>query len=64
MIDIGNTAGRIWESLKGNEGMSVPALVKATGAKRDSVLMAIGWLLREDKINRTLNKSTVLYSLK
>ena len=48
---IGETAGLVWLALSENGPMSYPKLVKATGASRDTVMQAVGWLAREGKIN-------------
>jgi hypothetical protein len=47
---IGETAGVIWHALDENGPLSITKLVKLTDAQRDTVLQAIGWLAREDKI--------------
>ena len=47
---VGETAGEVWQALDENGPLSVAKLSKLTGAPRDVVLMAIGWLAREDKI--------------
>ena len=47
---IGETAGQAWKTLAANGPMSLAKLVKAVGEPRDTVMQAIGWLAREDKI--------------
>jgi len=47
---IGATAGVVWKILSENGAMSLAKLVKATGEPRDTVMQALGWLAREDKI--------------
>jgi hypothetical protein len=47
---VGEAAGDVWQTLDENGPQSVAKLVKLTGAPRDVVLLAIGWLAREDKI--------------
>jgi len=47
---IGDTAGTVWKILVENEPLSMARLVKAVGEPRDTVMQALGWLAREDKI--------------
>jgi len=48
---VGETAGVVWRTLDSGGAMSVSKLVKATGLPREVVLLALGWLAREDKID-------------
>jgi hypothetical protein len=47
---IGETAGAIWQILSEDGPMTVAKLVKAASEPRDTVMQAIGWLAREDKL--------------
>lgn len=47
---IGETAGAAWRALSANGRMSLAKLVKTVGEPRDTVMQALGWLAREDKI--------------
>ena len=47
---IGEIAGRVWKVLDENGEMSMAKLVKAAKEPRDTVMQALGWLAREDKI--------------
>jgi winged helix-turn-helix protein DUF2582 len=47
---IGETAGLVWNTLTAKGPMTLPALKKQIKAPADQVLMAIGWLAREDKL--------------
>jgi hypothetical protein len=47
---IGETAGAVWHSLEKNGRMSLTKLGKEIDAPRDTVMQAVGWLAREDKI--------------
>ena len=61
MQDTGLTAGKVWQALNAEQGQ----LVKATGAKRDEVAAAIGWLQREDKLTIENDpRGNALFSLK
>jgi hypothetical protein len=62
--DIGETAGEIWEFLKGGEPVSLSALVRKTKRPQSMVCMSIGWLAREDKLVFTQTKRGVSLSLK
>jgi hypothetical protein len=50
LYEIGTTAGEIWQTLDDGGPMSVAALVRGSSASRDTVMQAIGWLAREEKI--------------
>ena len=47
---IGETAGVIWHLLDERGPLSMAQIVKQTGEARDLVMLALGWLAREDKI--------------
>lgn len=47
---IGDTAGLVWHALDGQEPMSITKLVELVEAPRDTIMQAIGWLAREDKV--------------
>lgn len=62
---IGTLAGAVWMALNENGVMTVKDLKKATKAKTEKDLyMAIGWLLREDKLNVEEDEKNVSLSLK
>jgi len=48
---IGKTAGDVWEVLTEQGPMSMAKLISAVGQPRNTVLLALGWLAREDKIS-------------
>ena len=48
---IGETAGEVWRILAEKGPLSMAKLVKAVGEPRDTVMQALGWLAREDKIS-------------
>jgi len=50
IAQIGETAGQIWHTLEDQGPKSVSRLVKLIDAPRDTVMQALGWLAREDKI--------------
>ena len=47
---IGETAGVIWRLLDEKGPLSMAQVVKQAGEARDLVMLALGWLAREDKI--------------
>ncbi len=61
---IGEHAGSIWEHLSTNGKMSVSAIKKSTELKEKDVLMGLGWLAREDKLNIEQKGNQLHISLK
>lgn len=62
---IGTMAGAVWTALNENGVMTAKDLKKATKAKNEKELfMAIGWLLREDKLNVEEDEKNLSLSLK
>lgn len=50
-MDIGKTAGDIWQYLGDNKGTADTFKLKMViGVNNASLYLALGWLLREDKI--------------
>ena len=47
---IGDAAGVIWHLLDERGPLTMAQIVKQSGEARDLVMMALGWLAREDKI--------------
>jgi hypothetical protein len=50
LTQIGETAGRVWSLLHEKGPQSLNSLKKQIKAPADVVLMSIGWLAREDKL--------------
>ena len=62
---IGTNAGAIWTALSENGAMDTKDLKKAAKIKTDKDLyLAMGWLLREDKINVTEADKVITVELK
>jgi Winged helix-turn-helix domain (DUF2582) len=61
---IGETAGQIWKILDSKGTLTVAKLVKELDAPRDTVMQALGWLAREDKINIEEDSRTRVVSLR
>jgi len=64
VAEIGDSAGQVWNTLTDNGPMSLAKLVKAVGQPRDSVMQALGWLAREDKIWIEEQKRSRIVSLR
>ena len=61
----GANAGKIWEALNEKGQLSSKELKKVAKIKTDKELyLALGWLLREDKIQTEEAEKEVLISLK
>jgi hypothetical protein len=62
----GENAGLVWFALNANEeGMSLKEIKKATKIKKnEEIFMALGWLLREDKLHAIETEEDVIYMLK
>ncbi len=50
VMQIGETAGAVWETLTDSGPLTMAKLVRVIGQPRDLVMQALGWLAREDKI--------------
>ncbi len=50
MAYIGETAGEVWNILAEHDSLTMAKLVKAVDEPRDTVMQALGWLARENKI--------------
>ena len=62
---VGTLAGAVWTALNENGALATKDVKKAAGLKSDKELsLAMGWLLREDKLNVADNGKTVTLSLK
>jgi hypothetical protein len=61
---IGETAGKVWHFLNQNGPRSLTKLAVDLGEPRDLVMLALGWLAREDKIEITEDKRSRMVSLK
>lgn len=58
---IGDAAGKIWHYLNENGDASVSKVTTETGLGKNEVQRAIGWLLKEDKLNiETIGRAETL----
>lgn len=63
--NVGNMAGAIWTVLSENGAMNTKDLKKAAKIKTDKDLyLAMGWLLREDKLNVVEEGKEITLNLK
>lgn len=63
--NVGNMAGAIWTALSENGAMNAKDLKKAAKIKTDKELyLAMGWLLREDKLNVVEEGKEITLNLK
>lgn len=62
---VGQAAGSVWTALNENGAMELKDLKKAAKIKTDKELfLAMGWLLREDKLNVTEEGKSITLQLK
>lgn len=61
---IGEVAGKVWDTLKSENEMSVAQLKKKVENNAFLLNAAIGWLAREDKLNFNKVGNSVKISLK
>ena len=65
MLDnIGRIAGAIWHYLEKNGEATLTKIIREIGETERSVLMAIGWLAREEKLRFRRQKNRVYIALK
>lgn len=60
----GETAGKIWNTLNGTEGMPAKKIKRATKLVDKDLFLGLGWLLREDKISTKEVEGDLFISLK
>ena len=61
---IGINAGKLWASLSTNANQTLASLERTTELNRDEVLLALGWLFKEDKVAIETVGNSVKVSLK
>jgi hypothetical protein len=61
---IGQTAGVVWKTLADNGSQTMASLKKSVDAPSDLVLLAVGWLAREDKLEFDSSGRTTTISLR
>lgn len=58
--DIGVYAGTIWSLLSERGKLDIRKIGECTGFKESAIILALGWLARENKIEM-LDKNGILY---
>jgi hypothetical protein len=61
--EYGRNAGKIWEALNTDGSLTQTKIIRNTKLKNDEFYSAIGWLARENKINRQNMTQGSSYSL-
>jgi hypothetical protein len=61
---IGNTAGDVWRVLSERGAQTLAGLKKSIDSPDDQVMLAVGWLAREDKLDFETNGRTITVSLR
>lgn len=61
---IGLNTGNIWSYLNKNPKSSLRQIVRETGIAKNDVLLALGWLFKEDKVVTEETKREIYFSLK
>jgi hypothetical protein len=61
---IGSMAGDVWKILAERGGQTFAGLKKSLDAPDDQVMLAVGWLAREDKLVFETNGRTITVSLR
>lgn len=61
--EIGETAGKVWQALREHGTSDLGRLTKQVHESEKIVLLALGWLARENKVEIRSKKSTIMISL-
>ena len=64
LVNIGNVAGVIWHYLENNNEATVTKLTREIGESERAVLMGVGWLAREGKLDFEQRKQGTYITLK
>jgi Winged helix-turn-helix domain (DUF2582) len=62
--NVGETAGKIWETLSASGPLTVAQLKKKLNGSGELVNFALGWLAREDKVDIVQEKKTYRVQLR
>ena len=63
-VEVGNTAGEVWQTLSAQGPQTLAALKKQVAVPPDLVSAAVGWLAREGKLSFRANGRSVLVELR
>lgn len=65
MLDnIGSVAGAIWHYLEDNKKVTITKLIREIGENERTILMGVGWLAREGKLDFDGRKNVTYIALK
>jgi len=64
VLEIGETAGLVWNVLNKSGPTSLAKLVKKLGKPRDLTMQALGWLAREEKLDIQEHRNSRIISLR
>ena len=65
MLDnIGSVAGAIWRYLENNNEATITKLTRELGEKERTIVMGVGWLAREGKLDFEQRKQGTYITLK
>jgi len=62
-FDIGVNAGIIWHLLSEKGALTIDAIGELTGFERQELMLALGWLSRESKVDFSQQGEDLLVSL-
>ena len=62
--NIGSVAGTIWHYLEDNDEATVTKLTREIGENERTILMSVGWLAREGKLDFEQRKQGTYITLK
>lgn len=60
----GEIAGKVWNYLNENGATGIKEIVNNTELKKNDILLALGWLFREEKIETEKKGRTIVFFLK
>ena len=64
VAQVGEIAGLVWRALDKKGPQSLAKLSKQVDAPRENILLALGWLAREDKLEIEENSRGKVFSLR
>jgi hypothetical protein len=51
--EVGENAGKVWKIILKAKEITMKKLIKESNLKEENVILALGWLLRENKITNS-----------
>jgi hypothetical protein len=59
---VGETAGKVWHALSSAGPLTLAQLKKKVNGSGELLSFGLGWLAREDKVEKTLEKKSYIAS--